>query len=190
MLSLVFRPLACMVLLASPLHAEEGDQLKVRVNIVNLRAEASEESEVVLKLGIGRQVTEIQRQGRWVQVATGREDIPQGWVSQGFLEPYQVADGVETLFDLFQLAFNEYQQSLQRSAQNTSPVTYFSAVTYLGDGDLIVAATPSWLARLDVERQADMDNIFSMWEAVVGVDRSRSVSIVDAEEQLLMLIMK
>ena len=67
--------------------ADTGDRLYVKYPVVNLRSGPDITYPVTLKLNKGTALIEVQRQGSWVQVATGRGDVKSGWLYADLLRP-------------------------------------------------------------------------------------------------------
>ena len=83
--------LICM--LADNILAAPGDYLYVQAEVVNMREGPSTKHPVVLMLLEGHKLLELQRQGEWVEVDTGRTGGKTGWIHSSFIgkEP---TDGV------------------------------------------------------------------------------------------------
>ncbi len=79
----IFIFLVCM--LAASVLAAPGDILYVHVEVVNIREGPSTKDPVVLMLLKGHKLLELQRQGEWVEVDTGRTGGKTGWIHSSFI---------------------------------------------------------------------------------------------------------
>ncbi|MCZ6803442.1 MAG: SH3 domain-containing protein [Proteobacteria bacterium] len=67
------------------IFAENGDELTITGDIVNLRSDPASDTDALIKLLKGRKVIEIQRQDDWVEIETHRKDIKTGWVHKSLV---------------------------------------------------------------------------------------------------------
>lgn len=65
--------------------ASPDDELVITGDLVNFRSAASSNSAVTTKLPRASKLVEIQPQGDWVEVETGRRDIKTAWVHGSLL---------------------------------------------------------------------------------------------------------
>lgn len=173
-----------------------GDPLFVVSKIVNMRAGPSTDDEVLLKLRHGRKLEELQRQGNWVEVDTGREDIPSGWIYARLLSPEPAAGTpaeqasgeakVESLFDLFELALAELNARIKTQIGFTA----FSKAEDLERGQIKLTATREWVALSRLEREAHLSEAFKIWAAAVGEGVSITLHVVDQQGERFMTMLR
>lgn len=147
---------------------------------------------VLMKLAEGRAVAEVRRRGNWVQVETGHEETPTGWIHANLLQKKPEADsgeseeqqGVEALFDLFKRALSEYNAGKKQEAG----YAYFTDPEYTGDGVIEVTASRYWLRLPMEQRMQDLSDVFEIWAAAVGEGPSITVNVVaqNGEKQMTM----
>lgn len=147
---------------------------------MNLRENPATDASILLQLEKGHPLHEIQRDGDWVQVATGLEEIKSGWVYAALIstDRNRMAGGQRINNDivaLFKQAFAEYNR---RGGKGLFP-----EAEYRGDGVMQVTATDAWLARPLRERQQSLNELFALWAAAVGEGVSISVDIADEQGQ-------
>lgn len=181
-----------MVLPACQAMATPGDELTVTGTLVNLRRGPSLDAPVVMRLEQGRRLIEIRREGGWVEVKPVHNDTGPIWVHEKLVEkiaasmPEPVLENPAAekaaLFNLFDRAFREMKENIQRQTGNT----YFLKAEDLGGGTVEVTATAAWLNSPREKREEDLSELFRIWDAVM-VDKSHiTVFIVDENGERLM----
>ena len=168
-----------LLLLIYPWHtmAAPGDELVVTGGLVNVRSAPSLDAPVVMRLAKGRMLTEISREGPWVEINTRRSDIDSAWIHsklvtiaresvEAQMPDYQSAEE-KTLFDLFNRALREMNENNKKETGNT----YFQKAKNLGNGVVEVTATEEWLNASRESREKAMSEVFRIWDAAM-VDRS------------------
>jgi len=180
-------------LLPLPATAAAGDRLQVIPYLVNVRSAPSGEGSVLIKLAEGRSVVEIRRRGNWVQVETGHEDAPAGWIHADLLQEAKRENGteenqkrreVEALFDLFKQALAEYNTRKKREAG----YPYFTDPEYAGDGKITVTGSRYWLRLPMEQRMEHLSEVFEIWAAAVGEGPAITVNVKgrNGEKQMTM----
>lgn len=180
-------------LLPFTVTAAAGDELQVTSHLVNVREGPSMEAPVVMKLSEGRSVVEVGREGSWVEVDTGHEETPTGWIHANLLQKGEQEaepgdgeeqEGVKALFELFKQALAEYNARKQREAG----YAYFENPEYTGDGVIEVTGSRYWLRLPMEQRMEDLSDVFDIWAAAVGEGPSITVNVVaqNGEKQMTM----
>ena len=171
-----------------PCLAEKGGELVVTKNLVNVRSEASVESEILLKLKIGRNVTEIQRQKNWIKVDLHLDDIPSGWIHKSLLTKAvkQENHSALTNFEKFMQRFNNRNKVIKK--QNGK--IYFSKATHKEKGSIELLATQLWLNSSIEVRNNSLTEVFKLWSKFVSVGNSVSVQVLDEEGEINTLMMR
>ena len=185
LISILFCVLTCQA------SAAPGDELVVLNKIVNMRSGPSVEEPILLKLEQGRKLSEIRREGRWVEVATAREDIPSGWVYYTLVgQAPEVAkeseEKFESVYDLFVLALAE----LNKDLQGRLGFVPFVESKDLDKGHIELTAADAWLALPRVSREAQLSEVFAIWAAAVGVGRSITIFVVDKDGEQSMSMLR
>ncbi len=168
--------------------ADPGDTLEITESIVNLRSAPTMESDVLIKLGKERKVTELQRQGNWVEVNTNRDDLKSGWIHKSLLSKSEITanNDPETRFDRFQKKIEDQNEVLAK--QNNA--IYFSEAKNKGEGTIEIIATQSWLD-LDYDTRSQTANeLFKLWGDIYGTGYSISVIVVDEQGQQQMIMLR
>lgn len=178
---------ACCFILNNSL-AEEGDDLIIIGDIVNLRTGPASDSEVALKLVKDRKLIEIQRQGEWVEVETNREDITTGWVHKSLVKHNKAIGrplSADKRFERFKQRFDDQNEVLTK--QNGD--TYFIDVKDEGEGTLGVIASAFWINAEREERERTINTVFKLWSNVVPVGSSMALIVFDeqGEQHMVML---
>lgn len=159
--------------------SQVGDELIVNESLVNIRVEPNTDAEVLLKLQRDRKVTEIQRDGNWVEVEIHREDKGAGWIHKSLLSKATVSKNTSspTRFDNFMQRFNNHIEVITKQ----SGTLYFSEVEHKGQGQLKIIATQAWLSS-DIEtRNNSLSEIFRLWSDVSPVGSSISIEVLDEQ---------
>ncbi len=167
-------------------NAATGDKLIITANIVNLRAAPTVEASVLIKLLKDRKVTEVHRQGGWVEINTGREDVRSGWIHQSLITKETSEESHEQQrFKKFIKKFNDYNEELNKETGKQ----YFKNTIHKENYNINVIATEDWLKIDQEERSLVLNNIFKLWSDVVPVGNSVSVIILDeqGEQHMIML---
>lgn len=167
-------------------HAAAGDQLIITGNIVNLRTAPSTDAASPIKLLKDQKVTEIHRQGDWVEVKTNREDIKTGWIYKTLIRNLKKKESAEEKrFRIFKQRFNAYKENVR----NQNGIPQFKEAIDKGEGTLHVIATEAWLATTHETRGVSLNEVFKLWSAVVPVGSSLSVIVLDEQgEQHTMML--
>lgn len=171
-----------------PCLAEKGDELVVTKNLVNVRSEASIESEILLKLEKGRNVIEIQRQKNWVKVALYLDDISYGWIHKSLLTKVVKQENkllVENSEKFIQ-EFNDRKADIKKQ----NGIIYFSKVTHKEKGNIELLATQAWLNSSIEVRNNSLTDVFKLWTKFVSVGSSVSVQVLDEQGERYTLMMR
>ncbi len=159
------------------IFAENGDELTITGDIVNLRSDPASDTDALIKLLKGRKVIEIQRQDDWVEIETHRKDIKTGWVHKSLVakETEKLRTiSISPLYKRFMRRFNDHNEVIRKQ----NGVFYFSDAKEKGKGKgkgiISVIATEAWLNAEREERGESLNEIFKLWNNVVPVGRSMS----------------
>lgn len=167
-------------------NAATGEQLIITANIVNLRAAPTTQASVLIKLLKDRKVIEVQRQGDWVEINTGRQDFESGWIHRSLITKAMPEQSPEQQrFKIFMQKLNEYNEALNKKTGKH----YFENTINKGNNNINVIATESWL-KIDQEARSQvLNDIFKLWSDVVPVGNSMSVIVLDkqGEQHMIML---
>jgi len=168
--------------------AKAGDELVINESLVNMRAGPSAEDEVLLKLKQDRKVTEIQRQGSWVEIETHREDIKTGWIHKTLLSKATISKNTSSpsRLDNFMQRFNDMNEVITKQ----NGVIYFSNVKHIGKGQLEVIATQAWINSNIETRNNTLSEIFKFWSEVSPVGSSISIQVFDEQGDKFTLMMR
>ena len=171
-----------------PCLAEKGDELVVTKNLVNVRSEASLESEVLLRLEEGRNVIEIQRQKNWIKVALDLDDISYGWIHKSLLTKVVKQENKSSLinFEKFIQEFNDYKAVIK----NQNGTIYFTKATHKEKGNIELLATQAWLNSSIEVRNNSLTDVFKLWTKFVSVGSSISVQVLDEQGERYTLMMR
>ena len=171
-----------------PCLAEKGDELVVTKNRVNVRAAASLESEILLRLEKGHHVIEIQRQEDWIKVALGLDDISYGWIHKSLLTKIVKQEDKLSVanFEKFIQEFNDHKAVIKK--QNDT--IYFSKVTHKEKGNIELLATQAWLNSSIEVRNNSLTDVFKLWTKFVSVGSSVSVQVLDEQGERYTLMMR
>lgn len=179
---------ACYFVFTKSVFSAEGDKLFIMESLVNVRSEPSAESDVLLKLKQGREVTEIQRQSNWIKVDLHRDDIQFGWIHKKLLSKVEKSENTTspTRFEKFKKRFDDHNEVINKQNGNL----FFINVLHKGKGDIELIATPFWLSS-DMEiRNSSLSEIFTLWSKYVPVGSSLSVQVLDEKGERFTLMMR
>ena len=169
-------------------HAEEGAQLFVTGNLINVRSEPSLDSEILLKLNKDRKVFEIQRQQNWVQVKLNPDGSKTGWIHASLLDEVTNQTSLDSPyhFEDFLERFNNQNEVIEK--QNGT--IFFTEATHQGKGSIELIATQAWLDS-DIEtRNNSLSELFKIWSKLVPVGSTISMQVLDEEGDQYTLMMR
>ena len=190
----VFRPLERVILLllfSCNLAAAPGDRLTVTVNIANVRAGPSTDYPVLLKLDHDSEVIEIQRRDGWVEIEYIGTTRRSGWIHAPLLNKAPADETTATpdqeaasdpLYDLFKRAYAEFNARIKA---RTGKV-YFATVENPGNRVIRLTVTDDWLNLTRPERDEQLNEIFTIWDAAVGDGIPITVDLIDRDGTRLM----
>lgn len=164
-------------------YAATGDELVVTGSIVNLRAEPSLESRVLLRVAEGRTLIEISRYRDWLEVATRRSDVGAGWIHESLLSPVS-GHTVDPGFAAFQQELNRIN-TIHTADTGEMP---FLHVEQLAPGELRITAAAPWFALEQSQRETILSDLFSFWQQQNDVGNIVSLEVVDQNRQPHMLM--
>ena len=175
--------------------ASPGDSLVISGDLVNFRTAPSTNSAISTKLPRGTRLIEIQRQGEWVEVKTGREDIKTGWVHGSLLYSAREttkADGQYAapslnLFNKFKPLFEKQKENIKNQAGDN----YFANARFVNESTIGVIATEAWLVSASEERQTALGKVLDIWNKVNPDANAIIVRVYDLlGEQHMMMILR
>ncbi len=157
--------------------AETGNKLIINESLVNMRAEPAGDAEILLKLSNGREVTEIQRQGNWIEIETHRDDVKTGWIHKSLLINATAKQNTTspTRFDHFMQRYNEHKDDIRKQ----NGIIYFTEARHKGQGELELVATQDWLTSEMELQNNTLSEIFKLWSDVTPVGSSISIQVFD-----------
>ena len=186
----------CLVMLfcVSNSFAETGDELVITGSIVNLRTAPSNTSNVAIKLLKDKKVSELQRNGEWVEIETGREDVKTGWVHASLVARAEIeATIAEQIAASEKKRFKYFKQRFQELNEITTKhngKVYFSEVREEGESNIEVIATETWLNAEVQEKQDTLSVLFKLWSELVPVGSSFSVLVFDEQGDQHMMMLR
>jgi uncharacterized protein YgiM (DUF1202 family) len=172
--------------------AAAGDELIVIESLVNVRSAPSNDSEPLLRLKQDRKVTEIQRQGNWVEVEMHRDGISTGWIHGSLLSKAETntTEARNTIsptrFDNFMQRFNNHNEVIKKQHGEI----YFTEAKSKSRSEIEVIATQAWI-NSDIEvRNNTLSEIFNLWSDVVPVGTSISVQVLDEQGEKYTIMLR
>jgi hypothetical protein len=176
----LFALLNMLIACAGPLNviADPGDELVTTSTIVNLREQPSMESTILLKLAKDRRLTEVTREGAWVEVYTDRADIGTGWIHASLVAPlpdYNTALSNHTdQFIRFRETFNNMNESW-RQQHGSQP---FLSVDEYTHRRIRITATAEWLQTDQTQREQMLATLFDHWSDTVPAGLSIEITVI------------
>ena len=169
--------------------AETQSKWLINADIVNIRSAPTTESDVLIKLAKGSEVTEIDRQDEWVQIVIHRDDFKSGWVHGSLLARAKSSTNTSSnqrLFDRFNERFNLYKDVYRKQ---TGEIYYLEA-TDIGNGALEITVTENWLAADQTVRDRTLAEVFAHWQAVHNSSKSLSIHAIGKQGEQYSVIMR
>ena len=173
--------------------AGTGDELVITGDIVNFRTAPSINAEITAKLPRGSKLIEIQRQGEWVEVETGRKDIKTGWVHEtlifNILETQTKSEHEATLprdnFNKFMQTFNDQKERITDQVG----AVYFANARFKNEVSIDLIATDAWLNAGIEERHNALSKVLDIWSGVNPDANSILVRVYDVQGEQHMTMM-
>ncbi|KIH76683.1 Uncharacterized conserved protein YgiM, contains N-terminal SH3 domain, DUF1202 family [Geoalkalibacter ferrihydriticus] len=179
---LFFLLLICLFLDAASGIAASGDRLYVTGSSVNVRSGPDTSRSVLMQLGEGHELTEIERRNDWVRVRIAWIG-GSGWVHDSLLTSEAPADAA-------QVRPPSYHQFVQNVEQLNLEIldilddVFFTRVAYRGEGSVELTATPAWLSAPEANRRRDVEALYGLWTAHHGGDESALVIVNPRGDQV------
>ncbi|MBF8270520.1 MAG: putative N-acetylmuramoyl-L-alanine amidase, partial [Gammaproteobacteria bacterium] len=166
--------------------ATPGDRLSVTVKRANVRTGPSTSHPIVYQLQRGSKVIELQHKDDWIEVDSKDSNSKSGWIHSTLLSKDTAGEkpitsnktvSSDPLFDLFMQAFEQYQAKVKTNTGQT----YFAKVENPGNRVIQLTITNDWVNLSRPERDAQLTEIFNIWNAAVGDDLPITVDIIDQD---------
>lgn len=175
--------------------AETGDELVIIGDLVNVRTAPSINSEITAKLPRGEKLIEIQHQGEWIEIDTGRKDIRTGWVHETLISKTpRTPIRAEHVAALSGNPFNDFMETFKDQKENITNQLgdlYFINARFKSEAALEVIATDAWLYAETEERQNALSKVLDIWSVVNPDADSILVRVYDVQgEQHMMMMLR
>jgi len=186
---IIFAPLILLMLCVLPVsaNATPGDELVITGFVVNLRAQPDMNATVLLKLKEDLTVTEIKREGDWVQVYNERAGVPIGWVHNSLLVTLSISNTAAIInhteaYDRFMPAYNNLNETWK---QKHGTLPFVTIEEYI-NRRIRITATTEWLQTEQTAREQMVADLFKKWSNIVEPGLPADIEIVDANGNKLM----
>ena len=182
------KALTAAVLLFAPniAWAAPGDTLYVQGNGANVRSAPSKSASVVMVVGRGHKLIEIERKNGWVHVGIVRTGGKDGWIFNELVAAeFAGGESVATADQRF-ANFKNTVFDLNERVRQAAGVDFFTKIENLGDGLVWVTATNVWLEAPYSDRESNLNKLFDLWDAAEGSGLPIMVQIVDQQGILVM----
>jgi uncharacterized protein YgiM (DUF1202 family) len=173
---LLFLLFICLFLDFSCAFAASGDRLYVAGSGVNVRSGPGTSRSVLMQIGEGHELTEIERQDDWVRVRIAWIG-GSGWIHESLLTSEAPAEAARQRPP----SYHQFVQDVEQLNMDILDIlgdVFFTRVAYRGEGRVELTATPAWLSAPAQKRRKDAEALYALWKAHYGGDESTLV-IVD-----------
>ncbi len=173
---LFFLLFICLFLDVAGGVAASGDRLFVTGSGVNVRSGPETTRSVLMQIGEGHELTEIERQQDWVRVKIAWIG-GSGWIHESLLTSEVPADAARQRPP----AYHNFVQDIEQLNLDILDIlgdVFFARVAYRGEGRVELTATPAWLSAPAEERRRDVEALYALWKSHYDGDESTLV-IVD-----------
>jgi len=161
--------------------ASRGDRVDVNGSGVNVRSGPDTSRSVLMQIGEGHELTEIERQDDWVRVKIAWIG-GSGWIHESLLTSEAPADAARQRPPSYHQFVEDIEQ-LNMDILDILGDVFFTRVAYRGEGRVELTATPAWLSAPAEERRRDVEALYALWKAHQG-DESTLVIVDPRDEQV------
>lgn len=165
--------------------AASGGKLQVAVDGVNVRSGPGESYRVVDRLDRGVELTELGREGKWVNIEETGASKQRGWVLAEQVssrrKPVAGTSAEDPPFEKFKSAVEMINMQVKRA----DGFSLFDRVENLGDGTVAVTVTPIWLRVSKDAQVRNLNTLFDLWDSVSKADQPIQVRMVDRQGRLV-----
>ncbi len=179
---LFFLLFICLFLDVAGGIAANGDRLFVTGSGVNVRSGPGTSRSVLMQIGEGHELTEIERQDDWVRVRIAWIG-GSGWIHESLLTSEAPADATLQRPPSYDQFVKDVEQ-LNMDILDILGDVFFTRVAYRGEGRVELTATPAWLSAPAKERRRDVDALHALWQAHYDGDESALVIVDPRGEQV------
>lgn len=162
--------------------AASGDRLYVTGSGVNVRSGPGASRSVLMQIGEGHELTEIERQGDWVRVRIAWIG-GSGWIHESLLTSEAPAAATRQR----PASYHRFVQDIEQLNMDILDIlgdVFFTRVAYRGEGRVELTATPAWLSAPAEDRRKDIEAVYDLWQAHYGGDESTLVIVDPRGEQV------
>lgn len=156
-----------------------GPTLFVQSKSANMHENPSTKSRVIMVLGKGYKLTELERKYSWVKVHVETTGGKFGWVHSSLVGPEFIGGSTyapkSAAFGRFLREFDDLNTQLRISTGNV----FFTEAEDLGEGIIQVTATDRWLNRPKTDREKILKTIFQLWDSADSTGLPITVYIAD-----------
>lgn len=169
-------------------------ELEVTGTIVNLRAGPALEQAVLLKLPRGRRLIELSRQGDWIEVGTGRDDVKSGWIHHTLLKPLPDTEtGAAPVPAMTPEPLRDIDgrfRSLNEDLTREYGFAAFTGDVVADSNTLEITATPDWFIASQAQREQILSAVFELWSDSLAPGASITVQVLDAQGNRHMMMFR
>jgi len=178
---LFFLLFICLFFDVSCGFAASGDRLYVTGSGVNVRSGPDTSRSVLMQIGEGHELTEIERQDDWVRVRIAWIG-GSGWIHEALLTSEASAEATGQRPPSYRQFVQDIEQ-LNMDILDILGDVFFTRVAYRGEGRVELTATPAWLSAPAEDRRKDVQALYTLWQAHHG-DESTIVIVDPRGEQV------